>query len=125
MTPQLAKTIMLSRLKHVISTHMSGDVLRDTDAHAQLALASDAILLRFVATLAGEQVALYDESFPATWVDAVKQRWLPVWARKRWPVTMRHIKVDKTTHFPSIEIPQHQPRVFVTVAERSFLEDFE
>jgi len=42
-------------------------------------------------------------AYPSTWVDAVKDRWWPEWAKRRWPpiFTRHHIKVaDAYTDFP-------------------------
>lgn len=41
-------------------------------------------------------------SWPETWWDAVKQRWFPAWALKRWPVVMHVETVTARALFPEL-----------------------
>jgi hypothetical protein len=42
-----------------------------------------------------EEVIDIHEQFPLTWWDAVKERWFPAWALRRWPVRYRRIDVHQ------------------------------
>jgi hypothetical protein len=49
--------------------------------------------------------------WPKTWVDAVKERWLPEWALSRWPVQYEKIDVSEQKYVvcPHIQDqPQHR-----------------
>lgn len=39
--------------------------------------------------------------YPENWVEAIKDRWLPQWARKRWPVKYRMIVVNLKELYPN------------------------
>lgn len=50
--------------------------------------------------------------YPATWWDAVKDRWYPAWAKKRWPVNYTIHKLDIGAIYLTLEAPtigQHEP----------------
>lgn len=49
-----------------------------------------------------------DDRFPVDWIEALKDRWLPGWARKRWPVRYIHIRVV----FPEYKEGDVLPRAF-------------
>lgn len=38
---------------------------------------------------------LTEYRWPATWWDAVKERWYPTWAKRRWPVRYEKVTVDE------------------------------
>lgn len=50
-------------------------------------------------------------SFPASWWQAVKARWLPGWAKRRWPVRVQTVKLEAAALWPSLQylVPDHQP----------------
>lgn len=53
--------------------------------------------------------------FPETWIDAVKLRWFPAWARRRWPIGMRRVVTTAYRLCPHAEIPWSEsstPHVF-------------
>lgn len=38
--------------------------------------------------------------YPANWIEAIKDRWLPSWAKKKWPVVMARRVVDAVALYP-------------------------
>lgn len=62
----------------------------------------------------GQRLMRVDESYPSTWWDAVKLRFYPKWALKRWPSRMTHITVDAHALYPTIApIPDHSPYMHI------------
>ena len=53
----------------------------------------------------GEEKAGAVISYPANWIEAVKERWLPEWALKKWPVKYTHKKVDFQVLYPDLNLP--------------------
>ena len=47
--------------------------------------------------------------YPSTWWDAVKLRFFPVWALKRWPVVFN--RIDGEILYPMIAIPHYKKGV--------------
>lgn len=116
------KNVYLTRRDFVIQTAIARDVLRHAQFDSFLAPHMDALILRLATSVAGETVPEVNETFPATWWDAVKDRWVPQWARRWVRIDYRHIKVDKHTLFPSIEIPGYSSVVAITVADNVWSE---
>lgn len=82
--------------------------------HSQLLHLSDKRLSTYIdhaiqATILQVQAGLHamvkerivvKEKWPATWQDAVKDRWFPAWAIRRWPVAYRTIDIDQKIYGP-------------------------
>ena len=49
------------------------------------------------------------ESWPADWWEAVKERWFPKWALRRWPVRYRHLSLKAYHAYPSLNLQHHRP----------------
>lgn len=49
-----------------------------------------------VAGRRGERIDI-DESWPADWWEAFRERWFPVWWLRRWPVKRKGVAVHKET----------------------------
>jgi len=51
---------------------------------------------------------LSDQSFawPATWWDALKARWFPGWAKRRWPVRLERHSVRVEALYPQVSVPR-------------------
>jgi hypothetical protein len=62
-------------------------------------------------------------TYPADWWEAVKDRWLPAWAKRRWPVRLTRHHVDVRLVYPELVIP-NQPFIKVPVWEQSQRLDF-
>ena len=45
---------------------------------------ADRIALRLTQRILGEELERISYRYPANWIEAVKERWLPWWLRKRW-----------------------------------------
>ena len=53
--------------------------------------------------------------YPATWVEAVKERFAPAWFLHRWPV--RKKRIDMEVIYPKIALPDHSPVVNLHVVD--------
>lgn len=72
---------------------LAGERIRvDIMAHAL-----DTIVLSidgYIHGMTDERITIH-EQWPETWWDAVKVRWFPRWALKRWPAQFREIDIDR------------------------------
>ena len=57
-------------------------------------------------------------AYPADWKEAIKERFFPYWALRRWPV--RRVIVDLTAYhaYPELEIEHKKPILQVEIIER-------
>lgn len=75
---------------------------------------NDDIARDLVASLDTYMMAMLDETieihrqWPADWWQAFKERWLPAWAKRRWPVQYEQIDISERRYkavCPHIEAP--------------------
>ncbi len=96
-------------VRHCVSKrmldHSKLNVVEDVMAD-ELAMQLDT----YVMGMADETISIH-ERWPKTWLDAVKQRWFPLWAVKRWPVNFKHIDVEEKIYkvvCPHLESPDNR-----------------
>jgi len=58
------------------------------------------------AEMAGESLEIPAITYPRDWIEAVKERFLPRWARRRWPVSFSYVVWDATVLYPMISLPE-------------------
>jgi len=56
--------------------------------------------------------------YPKDWWQSFKDRWFPVWAKKRWPVKMRHVDIREIFPFLNIDTPEYESRLVQVWSER-------
>ena len=49
--------------------------------------------------------------YPVDWWEAVKERWLPAWAKRRWPVRYKHVALTAKCYYPKISKPDETHRL--------------
>ena len=70
------------------------------------------------ARVLGEKLATVEVKWPADWWQALKERWFPAWALRRWPVTYRREKLEAVALYPKISLPEHGPVLQITKGYR-------
>jgi hypothetical protein len=50
----------------------------------------------------GHNLPEKEHSYPRTWWDAFKERWFPKWAKRRWPVDYRRVKISGEIIYPDL-----------------------
>jgi len=103
-----AKVIMLAQ-QYEMSRSMIDNL--------QVAEYTDHVLDRLVYQMktyvvsAGEETIECNEAWPANWWEALKDRWFPAWALRRWPIVWKEHHLNRTFHraiCPHIDVPHHQ-----------------
>jgi len=85
------------RIEEIFSIS-DGDDLRDACQHYKAVL--DARMVIWI----GKNTK--GASWPADWWQALKDRWFPIWAKRRWPVRWRSRSFRAVMFFPQITIPE-------------------
>jgi len=114
--------VILERLKYHSQTGIAGSILLNMRGEAHLAQMADRVIIQLVTEIAGQKEQLFEVSWPATWLDAAKDRWLRGWLRKRFPPSFKSYRLEKHTLFPSISIPKHDSVIRIERFERSWTE---
>jgi hypothetical protein len=66
----------------------------------------------------GRQLETITASYPADWWQALKDRWFPAWALKRWPVRLHTITLTITELYPKLAAPGYAESVAFAKCER-------
>lgn len=63
----------------------------------------------------GRELGTHEFRAPADWWEALKARWFPAWALKRWPVRERVERLDVKALYPSIRyvVDRHRPTLIM------------
>lgn len=108
------KTHALEAFQHRLSASISRWELADRGVRAEVLF--DELAESLVAEVSWHMTGrrAYGEAivYPATWWDAVKDRWFPRWLRRRFPPRFTEITPEMTEYFPDITPIQGQ-RSFV------------
>jgi len=88
---------------------MGGEV-RFTDPRDSWKL--DAKVCHMLVRWAGQKLRDVHHRWPATWWDAVKERWYPKWALKRWPVKYKSFTFIANLIYPEMLLPR-EPAIFI------------
>lgn len=74
--------------------------------------------LRIQGYLWGELGETRTISYPATWWDAVKQRWFPRWLLVRYPTRFQHHEITLKTLYPEFRISMpNEPHVLKYIVQ--------
>jgi len=91
---------------------------------AQINLAAEffagGLTARLTAVLAGEHVRVLEAQYPADWKQAVKERFLPRWLRKWWPIRYVRVGWDIRVVYPEISLPDEPHTILDAVPVREF-----
>jgi len=91
---------------------------------AQINLATEffaaGLTAQLTAVLAGEHVRVLEAQYPADWKEAVKERFLPRFLRKLWPIRYVKLGWDVRVVYPEISLPDEPHTILDAVPVREF-----
>lgn len=79
----------------------------------------DELVMQLKAEFASMEPQYQEFSWPTTWWDALKLRWFPRWALRRWPSDMSRITLTERTAFPDIAVPPNQHTILLRTVKPS------
>ena len=96
-------TVTLDKIKFGIQM-MADPYLLDARAEILTDVLPSQMIIKLRGYLWGEDLPEKTISYPADWWQALKARWFPPWALKRWPVvrTVHHIKFS--VYYPNFRV---------------------
>ena len=103
----IEKQIMLESHALTIQTVIQQEIARELVNAPQVAvfpLLADKLGLRITALLAAQQLAKI--KYPCNWWEAVKERWLPRWAKACFPV--QYTIYDLKAIYPKVALPEQE-----------------
>jgi hypothetical protein len=102
----------LERQKLVILRYLAENQIEATvDFDPFVSFDTDKLCQRIVAIVYGEEVKEEIVRYPADWWQAVKERWLPAWAKRRWPIRYKKSQLRLMCMYPGF-CPARDPHYF-------------
>ena len=114
--------VTLERYKYAIQAHLSEHfaMAAEVDFHNDPFLKG--VMITISQKIFGQQRKRFREKVPLNWKEAIKDRWLPRWIRKYWPVEYRLIEFDIRELMPSLNVP-NRPTYIVTELQEMTITD--
>jgi hypothetical protein len=109
----------LERFKLVAMQYISNELMSQfgeppaVDISLDNSFLFDQVVLRVVQHIWGRETERVECHWPADWWQAFKDRWFPLWAKKRWPVQYRKYALVAREMYPKVAFPQWEHRVGV------------
>ena len=126
-TPWITRNTCLERMKVVIlqESQLRLQNILAMSEEAQINLATEffaeGMTSRLVAVLAGERIRVLDVQYPADWIEAIKERFLPFWLKKRWPIRYTRLAWDIRVVYPEVSLPKEVHTVLDAVPVRELI----
>jgi len=90
------ETVTLRRIRRFLLQRLSSDLAVDVGQENFLGNYLIRVIEEQLAIKAGQRLVEY----PENWIEAIKDRWLPGWLKKRWPVKFK--TYDALVIFPEL-----------------------
>lgn len=91
---------------------------------AEMTRLEDQIARRMIyeirAKIAMKKFAAKTIRFPRDWLESLKERFLPQWARAKWPVIWEEITVEADAYHPDFAVPDKATFVNMISATRQY-----
>ena len=126
-TPWITRYTCLERMKVVIlqesQLRLANILAMPEEAQINLATEffAEGMTSRLVAVLAGERIRVLDVQYPADWTEAIKERFLPFWLKKRWPIRYKRLAWDIRVVYPEVSLPAEVHTVLDTIPVRELI----
>ena len=106
--------VMFAATKVLSAKEMEPPLMLNMQLRAILPAHMHNLVISLSGMLLGEKVDTRTFSYPETWIDALKQRWFPAWALKRWPPVILTHTVTTQAVYPNFKPKlDNQPYVYV------------
>jgi len=112
----MRKQIELHVEEFATQVHMTDYVLRVLAPHERDTYARE-VAFQLIRRLPVQNLGRDGVEYPKDWWQAFKDRWFPLWAKKRWPVIMHKFIVDFKVAYMDLAIPDKQTRFYYNVME--------
>ena len=105
-------TVTLERMKFIVLQYLNQELVDqfaiepEVEFTAHAYFMCDDIVLRIKQAVYGRTMERVEVKYPRDWWEAVKDRWLPEWAKARWPVKYQCHTLTATEFYPKISEPR-------------------
>ncbi len=113
--------MVLEKFRLQVYTHLREELIDEIVADPEVRLEehaqfmADTVAVHIRMDILGRNLAKIECEYPATWWDAVKERWYPGWAKRRWPAQKIKHKLIARELYPLVSLPEKSPIVHLLI----------
>lgn len=112
----------LERFKMVVLSYMDKRLAQfaeksEVEIIQEFGFTGDMIVARIVQQVWGREVQRQECRWPADWWQAFKERWLPAWAKRRWPVRYHIETMVARELYPQVALPLDRYKAVIAVGK--------
>ena len=111
--------VKLERLKAValmyIGAELAEDLVERPEVNVMWDYITETIALQVRMGILGREMESVECRWPADWWQAVKQRWFPKWALRRWPAQEEVRRLTARELYPKVELPDREPIIALRI----------
>ena len=102
----------LERFKYAIQEYLDAQLVNEladmpaVEFQQHVSFIGDELLLALRGKMLGETLERISASYPVNWWEAVKARFFPEWAKKRWPIQYAKIELEARALYPRLSLPK-------------------
>lgn len=121
-TAEVVKKVVLEKLRFGAQAVMGCNWVNDVQLKAYTDVVADNLVIALTAHVVGQQLKVAAIKAPATWWDAVKERFFPRWLRRLMPVEYRLEVITAYALYPEIALPDSKHLLYHRVEIKRFFE---
>lgn len=88
--------------QQLIDKRLTGDPYWPVDTRVIVETIAENMRISMISRLTTQSLEKRSISYPADWIEAIKQRWFPVWLLKRYPVRYYVETIEAHAVYPKI-----------------------
>jgi hypothetical protein len=118
-------TLAVERLRAQYSMDLCGMHCHPVnfDAHEIRDEVARRLILQIEAKVASKKYAVKTVRYPATWLEAFKERFIPNQWQHLWPVKYEEVTLEASAYYPEIEIPGRE--AFVEIRHAAMMRKYQ
>ena len=110
--------VVLKLNKFVHSRAYMKGILQDVKTDSFYEEQADYLVYELETFVLTETLEDLDVRYPADWVQGIKERWLPLYLKKKFPVKYKYITYKAEALYPKISLPDRGPIVKVEIKKK-------
>ncbi len=115
--------VVLEKIQIAVTRIIPRDLLQHQELVVSMADPwGEELAIRLQGFIWGRSLQPVEYSWPKDWWEHFKERWFPIWAKHRWPVRRRHIKVEWKEVYPNFRAALRSQTVSV-IQQKGFFND--
>lgn len=115
------KAVELEKYLFASTQHISRRFAEEMRVSSEISPVVNGMIFTLTQAIWGHKVGDRVAEYPADWWQAVKERFFPRWAQRRWPVKYKQVEFETRDLFPEVKGEPGSHRVLLYKKDRFFV----